>query len=749
MRGYNVFYPMGYDDNGLPTERLVERKLGIKATERGRGDFIETCLRVSEEMAQEYQALWERLGLSIDWRYTYRTIDKDSQRTSQLSFLDLYHKGRAYRQEAPTIWCPECGTAIAQADLDDLERTSAFYTLAFAADGGTLDIATTRPELLPACVAVFVHPGDERYQHLVGGQARVPHFGQKVPILEDPAADPEKGTGAVMCCTFGDVTDIAWWYTHKLPLRVALDRTGRMTDLAGEFAGLPAVEARKRIVEALDAARALLDQYTVRQSVRVHERCDTPVEYVVGKQWFVRVLDRKDDLLAAGARVRWYPEHMQVRYREWVENLNWDWCISRQRFYGVPFPVWYCDACGEVVVASETELPVDPTERRPKKPCTCGSTEFRPELDVQDTWATSSLTPQIAGQWLADPALYEVVYPFSLRPQAHEIIRTWAFYTIVKSLYHFGAVPWQDAAISGWGLAPKGAGKISKSRGGGPASPQEMIERYSADAIRYWAAGTGLGKDTLISEDRIRAGARLVTKLWNVARFSVRFLEGYHPPVERPALSPADRWILSRTQRLIRRATAQFEAYEFAPVTNQVEAFLWNDLADNYLEMVKRRLYGDSDPAREGSRYALYQALLATVKLLAPILPFVTEEIYQKVFAPAEGAESIHCSAWPVADDDLEDDRAERVGEALVGVASAVRRYKTEQALHLSAEPDCLQLATADADLLQALREAESDVMGITRAQRIEVRTDLDPTFEPVGQVGSIAVAVRADPGGD
>jgi valyl-tRNA synthetase len=603
MNGYNVFYPMGYDDNGLPTERLVERWEGIRATDVGRQAFIQRCLKVSKKAEADYEALWQRLGLSIDWRYTYRTIDELSRRTSQLSFLDLYRKGLAYRREAPTIWCPECRTAIAQAELNDLQRDSVFYPLAFRlAHNARLEIATTRPELLPACVAIFVHPEDGRFEGLVGKRARVPFFGQEVPILKDPGADPEKGTGAVMCCTFGDTADVTWWYTHRLPLQVAIDHAGRMTSSAGKFEGLPVQEARRQIAEALEASGELVDQRVIDQSVRVHERCDTPAEYAVMRQWFIRVLDAKDTLLRLGTQVNWYPNHMEVRYREWVENLDWDWCISRQRYYGVAFPIWYCEGCGEVMLAEESELPVDPVEQSPRRPCACGSTSFRPEEDVLDTWATSSLSPQIVGRWLKEPALYGKVFPFSLRPQAHEIIRTWAFYTIAKSQYHFDALPWANAAISGWGVAPEGSGKISKSRGGGPMSPMEMIELYSADAVRYWAASTGPGKDAIISEEKIQMGSKLVIKLWNVARFSQRFLTAYAPagPVgdKMPNLSPADGWILARTQRLVRRVTDLFQRYEYSAAKSETEIFFWHDLADNYLEMAKVRLYGNQAGTR-------------------------------------------------------------------------------------------------------------------------------------------------------
>jgi valyl-tRNA synthetase len=737
MNGCNVFYPMGYDDNGLPTERLVERRLGITATEVGRRAFIERCLEVSAAEEQNYEALWQRLGLSIDWRYTYRTIDELSRRTSQLSFLDLYRQGLAYHREAPSIWCPECRTAIAQAELDDLERESVFITLAFRLEGGeTLPIATTRPELLPACVAVFVHPDDERFRALVGRRVIVPLFGRSVPVLEDPGADPEKGTGAVMCCTFGDTADVEWWYTHELPLEVVIGRDGRLTGAAGDFAGLSVFEARQQITQALEARGFVLDRQPITQSVRVHERCDTPVEYIVTRQWFVRVLDFREEFLQAGEQIAWHPAHMKARYRAWVENLHWDWCISRQRYFGVPLPVWYCDDCGEVVVADEEQLPVDPTDQEPGKPCGCGGTCFTPERDVMDTWATSSLSPQIVGRWLADEGLYRRVFPMSLRPQAHEIIRTWAFYTIVKSHFHFGVLPWKEAAISGWGLAPEGAGKISKSRGGGPVAPMEMIERYSADAVRYWAASTGFGKDSIISEEKVQAGAKLVTKLWNVARFSQRFVEGYRMPARRPLLALSDRWILSRTQGLVRQVTEFFHNYDFAAAKSETESFFWQVLADNYLEMCKLRLYEESS---EGARYTLYAVLLTMLKLLAPFLPHVTEEIYRELFG---GTGSIHRSSWPLADETLVDAVAEAAGDVVVDVATAVRRYKTENQLFMGAELEWLQVATRDPALGQALGEARADIRSITRAKRVEVRECLDGNLKMIEDTGTVAVAL-------
>jgi valyl-tRNA synthetase len=736
MNGMQVFYPMGFDDNGLPTERLVERRLGITAAKVGRQAFIQKCLEVSQEAEKDYRALWQRLGLSIDWRYTYRTIDALSRRTSQLSFIDFYRRDLAYRQKAPSIWCPECRTAIAQAELNDIERDSEFVTLAFSLPGGNnLPIATTRPELLAACVAVFVHPEDARYKNLPGMQAGVPFYGQQVPILADTAVDPTKGTGAVMCCTFGDQTDMAWWYAFKLPLIEAINRDGKMTGVTGPLEGMYIPQARQQVKQILQEQNLILERQPTRQSIRVHERCDTPVEILIAMQWFTRVLDHKQSLLKAGSQVHWHPEHMQARYQAWVENLNWDWCISRQRYYGVPFPVWYCQDCGLVMLAEENQLPVDPLVDQPRQACTCGSTAFTPDMDVMDTWATSSLSPQIVGKWLAEPELYRKVFPMSLRPQAHEIIRTWAFYTIVKSYLQFGEIPWKDALISGWGLAGEGMGKISKSRGGGPMPPLEMIRRYSADAVRYWAASTSPGKDAVISEEKIQAGSRLATKLWNVARFSEPFLPGAAlslTDVSAAAFSPADRWILSRLQEVIRRVTEAFASYDYTSAKNEVEDFFWQELADNYIEMAKQRLYDTAAPGHNAACFTLRTVLLTLLKLFAPVLPYVTEAIFTLLFSEQENFNSIHQTSWPQPLEKLFDPQAEETGEILVQIATAIRRYKSEQNISLGSELTLLQLGVANSRLTHALAEARSDLMSITRAKTIEIVETLNRETIPL-----------------
>jgi valyl-tRNA synthetase len=755
MRGFNVFYPMGYDDNGIPTERLVEKELQIKATEIGRQNFIKKCLSVSAEAEKEYQELWQRLGLSIDWRYSYRTIDDQSRMISQQSFIDLVDKGLAYQKEAPTIWCPECQTAIAQAELNDMNRDSEFFTLKFfieSNNGGEFaPIATTRPELLPACVAVFVHPDDHRFQSLIGETLVVPLFGQRVNVLADSSADPNKGTGIVMCCTFGDSTDVAWWQTYNLDLIDSIDRSGRLTESAGEYAGLQIHEARQKITSDLEEDHLIVKREPTSQSVRVHERCDTPAEYIITRQWFIRVLEYKDRLLQAGEKINWHPSHMLSRYQAWVENLNWDWCISRQRYFGVPFPVWYCKECGEPIFAELEQLPIDPIDNPPPRPCSaCGCDTGNPEVDVMDTWATSSMTPQIITRWLSDPVFNQNLFPMSLRPQAHEIIRTWAFYTIVKSQYHFNALPWKDALISGWGIAGEGMGKISKSRGGGPLSPMEMIAKYSADAVRYWAASTGPGKDTIISEEKIQTGSKLVTKLWNVARFSQRFTtpnRKINQDFLIKNMTPADRWILSRCQRLIQRVTELYLEYDYAEAKSETESLFWI-FTDNYLEMAKQRLYDASHPKRSGAIYTLNILLLTFVKMFAPILPYITEQIYQALYInqsenlEKKGFKSIHTSAWPEYHPELVDIQAEDLGEMLVAIARVVRRYKSERNLSLGTEINRLQLSTGNPALATLLEDAIPDLSSITRALHIEIGEDIHPHYRKLEVSNQITAGI-------
>jgi valyl-tRNA synthetase len=764
MQGYNVYYPFGFDDNGLPTERFVEQLRGIRARDLGRPAFIAACLDVSRGFEDRFETFWKSLGMSVDWRLRYSTIDPAARRVSQWSFIDLYRKGLVYRSQAPNPWCVECQTAIAQAEIDDAERATTFYTLAFGlADddqrpttndqrpGTDLDspfvvgrssfveIATTRPELLPACVAVFVHPEDARFNHLVGREAIVPLSGRCVPILADAAVDPRKGTGAVMCCTFGDTTDVAWWRDHALPLIPLITRQGRLGPDGGPYAGLSLAEAKARIIADLRERGLLLGERAAEQSVRIHERCKTPLEILDTAQWFIRVLDAKDALLEAGRAIKWHPEYMHARYEHWVRNLAWDWCISRQRFYGVPFPLWHCDHCGAVVLADEAQLPVDPAADPPPRACECGNAGLRPEEDIMDTWATSSVSPQIAGQMLDRPELYERLFPMQLRPQAHDIIRTWAFYTIVKSHYHFGKLPWETVMISGHGLDPAGH-KLSKSQGNAAIGPEALIARYGADAVRYWACGGALGADQPINEEEMRQGARLVTKLWNAARFIAGRLGGFDPAAPPPELLPADRALLSWLQRLIARAAGSFHAYDYAAAREATERFFWGTLCDNYLEWAKGRLYDGTPEERRAAQYALSHALPAILKLFAPILPHITEEIYQQLFSSASDEReaaghalaSIHTSAWPQTDDALFDPRAERAGEALLAIGGAARRFKSAQQLGLGAELARLTIVLDAAELRADLGQSLADIRSVTRAGEIFFADAADDGFEEI-----------------
>ncbi len=729
MRGDRVFYPMGFDDNGLPTERFVEKTIGRKATEMGRAAFIDDCLHLTEQTEDRFETLWRRLGLSVDWRERYSTISPRARRASQWSFILLHRAGLTYAQQAPTLWCPECRTAIAQADVNDATLPAIFTTLAFRlGNDSILPIATTRPELLPACVAIFVHPADARYKHLIGQTASIDcgmypgELPRAVPILADELADPAKGSGAVMCCTFGDSTDVRWWRTHGLPLRTVIGRDGKMADMAGAYAGLTVKEARQRVVEYLAANGSMLEQRTIEHDVGTHERCGTPVEYLHTRQWFIRVLDHKDRLLEAGRTIRWHPDHMRVRYEHWVEHLQWDWCISRQRYFGVPFPAWTCKACGQTMLASLEQLPVEPQTARPPEPCACGSTDFEPEPDVMDTWATSSCSPFIIAGWPDDAASFAHLFPASLRPQAHDIIRTWAFYSIVMALYHAGEIPWHDIMISGHGLSAERR-KISKSKEHSEAGPLEIIEQESADALRYWATSGRLGMDSSFSPEIIINGRRLVTKLWNASRFAGGRLDDFAYTEAIPAaLLPMDRWLLSRLAHTINETTAQLEQYEYSAARAIAERLFWSDLCDNYLELAKARLYDASGTERYAAQWSLYHVLLGCLQMLAPYLPYITDEIYQGLFRRWQDAPSIHVTTWPTAPTAWLDPLIEELGELFLDILRLVRRYKSEQGLSAGAELETLYVSIPS-EHQPAFMDMLVDLKSATRAQRIILET--------------------------
>ena len=740
MRGMNVYYPFGFDDNGLPSERLVEKEKGVTAADVGREAFVRMCLELTREYEAEFKVFWRSLGISVDWDENYSTIDPVSQRISQRSFLDLYRKGYVYRKEAPTLWCPECHTAIAQAEIEDAEHGSVFYDVAFKIGERDLVISTTRPELLPACVGMFAHPDDARYTDLVGQRAVVPLFGHDVPIMTDDRADPEKGTGLVMCCTFGDTTDIAWWQEHGLDTRIAFDESGRMNGLAAAYEGLTLKEARRKIVDDLDAGGSLKGQEPIAHVVNVHERCGTEIEFSVAAQWFIRVLDIKDRIIEAGSKVEWHPEFMEVRFRNWVENLKWDWCVSRQRYYGVPFPLWVCAECGEVVLASDEQLPVDPTTTPPPvSVCPgCGSSDIEPEGDIMDTWMTSSCTPFINLKW-RDPddrspefrraAADGAEFLMDLRPQAHDIIRTWAYYTIVKAVLNEEKIPWRTAMISGHVLHADRA-KISKSKGGGAHSPGAIISERTADATRYWACSSRLGVDMTFSDEAFDAGKKLVVKLWNASKFAISRLDGYDPSAERE-LATVDRWLLARLARAVERSGKAYEACEYHAAMEAAESFFWRDLCDNYIEIAKKRLYGDEGygaAERRGAQFALYTALLSVLKMMAPVVPHITEEIHSLYFAGMEGAESIHVSSWPSPPPEWSDADAEEAGELGLSVIEGMRKVKSMAKASVAAPVGTLSVACDD-DVWAKIEPLERELLDVSNARGLRHVVSPDTSF--------------------
>lgn len=688
MMQKNVFYPFGTDDNGLPTERLVEKLKSVKSTRMDRNDFVTLCDNTIKEIKPKFIQSWIDVGMSCDFEGSYSTIDRHCQKTSQSSFIDLFKKDLVFREETPITWCTSCQTAIAQAEFENVDINSHFNDIIFKSERD-LTISTTRPELLPACVAIFFNPEDERYKDLKGKTAKVPLFNYEVPIMTDESVALDVGTGLMMVCTFGDKEDVAKWYKYSLPLRIAITKDGKLNELGQKYANLPLKEARKQIIEDLKAESLLINQKSITHAVNVHDKCGTEIEFMKTPQWYIKILDKKQELIKAGNSIAWYPEHMKSRYINWVENLNWNWCISRQRHFGVPFPVWYCKKCNNIIVAEESSLPVDPLITQPTTTCKCGSNEFIPEKDVMDTWATSSVSPQIITNW-KDKGGYDVefkqLYPMTLRPQAHDIIRTWAFYTITKGLYNCDNIPWKNIMISGHAQDPHGR-KMSKSLGN-VIEPEDMIKKYSADALRYWAASSKLGDDLPFQDKDLMTGQKTVTKLWNASKFSMMHLADYNNTPS-THLELMDRWLLSKMNRMIVDCTENFEKYEYSKTKQDVDKFFWNALCDYYLEIIKDRIYNAEKRGvepRKSAQFTLYQSLITVIKMMAPIMPHITEAVYQMYFAEKEHCKSIHISEWPISNPKLIDEEAEKAGDIIIAIIAAVRKFKSENKVSLKKE---------------------------------------------------------------
>ncbi|MBU0958097.1 MAG: valine--tRNA ligase, partial [Nanoarchaeota archaeon] len=687
-----VFYPFGTDDNGLPTERLVEKLKNVKSKDMSREDFIKLCLKTLKEITPDFIEDWKKLGVSSDYDISYSTIDDNSRKISQKSFIDLYNKGEVYVADFPTIWCPECQTSIAQAELEDKEHGTLFSTLKFKSGNKDLLISTTRPELLPACVAVFVNPKDKRYKEFVGKKAKVPLFDYEVPVLEDESADIEKGTGVLMVCSYGDRFDVDAINRHKLEPKIVLEKDGTLN--VKEYEGLKIKDARKKILEDLEKAGLIKEQKHISHVVNVHDKCGTGIEFLNTEQWFIKVLDKKKKFLELGKKIKWYPEYMFKRYENWVKGLEWDWSISRDRHFGIPIPVWKCDKCDEIIVADEKELPVDPlqTEKKCKK---CGE-KARPEEKVLDTWATSSLTPQITS-FLVDG---KIKIPFSLRPQAHDIIRTWAFYTIVKSHLHENKIPWEDVMVSGF--VTLGGEKMSKSKGN-VIDPQIVLDNYGADALRYWAASSSLGNDLDYQEQDLVAGKKFINKIFNAAKFVFMNLENYKPKKKPRKLERLDELFLEKLDKLVNSVDYRFENYEYSKAKFDVDNFFWKDFADNYLELVKFRVYNEKGDKKLSAQYTLYESLLTILKLMAPITPFVTEEIYQNYYKKFEKEKSIHLCDWPKSSGKHKD-KYDDVFDKLVEIVGKIRQEKAKAQKSVKAEIK-LSLEKRDFDMLKDMMD--------------------------------------------
>ena len=755
MRGKSVFYPMGWDDNGLPTERRVQNYFGVSCDPsvpyvpnlqppfRGdppknhtpvpvsRPNFIELCEELTAQDEQVFEDLFRRLGLSVDWSLLYTTIEDRSRRTSQRAFLRNLARGEAYTQEAPTLWDVDFRTAVAQAELEDRERPGAYHTIAFHKSDGSGDVLidTTRPELLPACVAVIAHPDDERYKPLFGTTVRTPLFNVEVPVLAHPLAQIDKGTGIAMCCTFGDLTDVIWWRELQLNMRAIISRDGRLiaeaphglTDETGishynALAGKSAKQAQTAIADMLASSGEMVGEpRPITHPVKFYEKGDRPLEIVTSRQWYIRNggrdVELRDALLARGAGLTWHPDHMRHRYSNWVEGLNGDWLVSRQRWFGVPIPVWYkLNEHGEVLhesplVPNESLLPIDPSTDVPE-----GFTEaqrgqpggFIGDPDVMDTWATSSLTPQIAGKWEDDNDLFARVYPFDVRPQGHDIIRTWLFATMVRSHFEHKTAPWSNAALSGWILDPDRK-KMSKSKGN-VVTPVDLFEQYGSDAVRYWAAGARPGVDTAFSEDQMKVGRKLATKILNVTKFVLGFGDADESvaPTEQ-----VDCAMLHRLAAVVEECTTAFEAFDYARALERTETFFWW-FCDDYVELVKTRAYSEDSP--EGSlsaRIALRRALSTLQRLFAPLLPFATEEVWNWWQTG-----SVHQAQWPTSAEltaSISTSPDEALLNSVCTTLAIIRRSKTEAKVSQRQGVDMASI-TASADAARAITAGWIDI---------------------------------------
>ncbi len=703
MAGFEVFYPFGTDDNGLPTEKLVQKLKKVKSTKMEREDFIKLSLETLKEILPKFVQDWKDLAISCDYSKIYSTIDDESRKISQKSFIELYKKGEIYKEEFPTIWDTEFQTPVAQAELEDRESKTLFTTINFTSQGKNLPIATTRPEFLAACRAIFIHPKNEKYASFIGKKANVPLFDHEVPIIADESADPQKGTGILMVCSYGDKYDVEAIKKHKLEPKIILEKDGTLN--IEPYKGLLVEDARKKVLQDLKEKDLIVEQKEILHVANVFEKSTRPIEFIPTEQWFIKILDKKEKLIKQGGKIKWLPSHMEKRYNNWVEGLEWDWSISRDRHFGIPIPAWYCPKCKETILADISQLPIDPTKT--SKDCPKCKISAIPDKKVLDTWATSSMSPELATN-LFD---IELTQPFSLRPQGHDIIRTWAFYTIVKSLLHKNQIPWKNITITGM-VNVKGE-KMAKSKGNG-VNPQEIMNRYGSDSLRYWSSSSKLGEDLEYQEKDIVTGEKFINKILNATNFVFMNLDEI--PKEQPKLHETDRIFLVQLNNLIKSSTQTFDKYNYSKAKMQTDKFFWQVLADNYLEIVKNRIYNGNPEEKASASYALYHSLLTILKLMAPITPYITEEIYQTHFKSKEKDSSIHISHWPTPLKIKESAKDKETWDKLLEVISAARQAKSQAQVSMK-NPIELTLPKEDQELLNILLD---DLKSVTSTEEIK-----------------------------
>ncbi|MCL1904576.1 MAG: valine--tRNA ligase [Methanomassiliicoccaceae archaeon] len=717
MNGYNVFFPLCFDVNGTPVEVKVEKKHNITKLDLPRKEYRKLCSEYANGFIDEMKHHFEILGESMDPSIYYQTDAPYYRRITQISFIKLFKKGLVYKGNFPVNWCPRCMTALADAEVEYDENVTKLNYIKFVINGSDdhILVATTRPELLCTCKVVAIHPDDKEKQHLIGKELITPLYGRKVKVIVDPKVDPNFGTGNVMICTIGDKDDLEWVMKYKLEMEKGIDEFGKMTDLAGKYAGMSVKDARAAAIEDLKVAGLLVKQTDNPQNVSICWRCHTPVEFLQVPQWFLKTLDFKKEVLKRADEMNWYPEFMKIRLQDWVNSLEWDWVLSRQRIFATPVPVWECEDCGKAVAATEEQCYVDPTEDSPPvAKCGCGG-KLIGCTDVFDTWMDSSGSPLYNTFWERDQKMHEKMFPMSMRPQSHDIIRTWAFYTMLRSEQIASSIPWKDVMIHGFIMAPDGTPMHSSI--GNVIDPIPILKEYGADALRYYACTCSMGIDHAFREKDVIRGRKLCNKIFNMGKFVGPRFDS--KPSRPSKLRISDRWILSRYSDVVRTVTGYFESYQFDKAMRDAENFIWHELADHYIEMVKAR-------KDDAVKYTLYEVLLGSVKMIAPFMPHIAEEVYQEHFAEYEKAKSIHLSKWP--EFILEDKEAETAGDVLKEVIAAIRGWKSDKKMPLNAELNLVELI---GDAL-VLNDARDDIIETIKAKRLEIAEKADITEEVV-----------------